>query len=151
MGERMKSCLSCGAEANDDEIVCFKCGHKFARRTSAPATATPAEPAPSGLAIFGWLMLLAGAVTAAASFAIDTTVPTTMPSSLGYGLTTTTEINNLGLMQRQTMVLAIGLVIALVGAMFIAAGAVVSELRKNTPRGATTSDGQPVGEGLSEG
>lgn len=82
------------------------------------------------LAIGGLLLALA------AAFLFDTTATSSVPSPLGYGITNTTTVHNIGLMQQQELLFVGGCALFLAGVILGAAGEISDAMRRAQP-GAT--------------
>jgi hypothetical protein len=81
------------------------------------------------ISTFGRCLLVAGALVSGGSFTMRTTVSTSMRSGLDYGASMPSEISNLGLLHLRALVMDAGIGMAIVGAIFVAAGMIVAELR----------------------
>lgn len=110
-----KNCPNCGSEHLEDADVC-ECGHIFARAQWA---------APPRLAGKGWTLSIVGDLIAIfALFFFDPSVP-------NYSSEFADRINNTGLMQQQLMIFLVGCFMALTGAIFLAADAIIVANRSN--------------------
>ena len=131
----MKVCRKCANEISAEAEVCPICrthqssGQRVEK--AKPATAETSSEHRSSLPIstFGRCLLVAGALFSGGSFTMRTTVSTSMPSGLDYGTSTPSEVSNLGLLHLRALVMDAGIGMAIVGAIFVAAGMIVAELR----------------------
>ena len=136
------TCPKCGADQPAEWNDCV-CGYVFgSEHSELPVAhqdaaeefgATSAGAPSSGLLAAGTVLMIVSALLALwAIFGYDPSVPNPS-SSLLPGETEypgTLRINNIGLLQRQQMLFELGLAGLVVGAILIAAGSLVDQLRK---------------------
>ena len=106
-----RQCPMCGTDQRDGEQAC-QCGYVFSTpgQTGRIGEPTSDAAAPSWGAAVGWVLMAGGIVAVAASFLMTVTVEGS------YG----SETYNIGLMQKQMMVLACGLASAVSGVIVLA-------------------------------
>lgn len=131
----MKNCPMCSKEFPDSVPACG-CGYAFSTlagdSTAVPLTEeTAAEEGLGTLSIAGALMTIVGGAITALSFGMKTSVATDVPYGSGIleGLTRSSEVVNIGLLQQQTMVFQGGVALAFAGVMYLAAGGIVGAIR----------------------
>jgi hypothetical protein len=98
----------------------------------------------------GMVMMVVGAIVSLASFLMGTSVHT--DSSYAYGsYTPASDVINIGLLQQQQLVFAIGAALFVAGAVLLGAGAIVAELRAGArPLGLMGDVDAPVPRNESE-
>lgn len=107
----VRQCPLCGTPQVPGERVC-QCGYEFSGNATGGADVSASVPSTgtaSSHGTIGLLLIGAGLIVCAIAFFL----PTTIDSYDG------SQTYNLGLMQRQMMVLACGLASAVVGAIFM--------------------------------
>lgn len=78
--------------------------------------------------VLGGVIAGVGVVGSLLSLGMPTSISTSVPSSLGYGLTDTSEVLNIGLLQKQAFAFHAGLALVIAGVVLFAAGAILERL-----------------------
>lgn len=112
----------CGTDAPGDAATCNKCGYAFGGAGSASKSASEPARNAGGMTIFGWIFTVVGAGIGALAAFRPISVPA--DSTELYAR----EIVNIGLVQSQTMLAALGGVLFVAGVILIAAGAIVTAI-----------------------
>jgi len=93
----------------------------------------------------GWgiALMAVGGLTALVAFFLETSVSTTSYSGSLYGLSTTSDVVNLSLLQRQTLVFGSGAALFIAGAILLGAGAILEQLGRAAAGAAGTGAIEP--------
>jgi hypothetical protein len=94
--------------------------------------------------VLGSLIAAIGVITSLLSLRMTTTVTTSVPSALGYGITDSSEVHNLGLLQNQAFVFSAGLAVFICGTVLFATGLILEQIA--APVRPSTASVEPAAE-----
>lgn len=131
----MPKCDNCGLTRRPDKDACI-CGFEFITgyyEAAARDRERVANAPGASIYLPSWILVAVGLVILFIAFNFETTVSTKVPydSSLLSGLTRTSEVQNIGLLQKQMMLFHGGALVVLAGIICIAIGTAVKALRKS--------------------
>lgn len=137
----MASCPICGDYRIPSAATC-KCGYEYqlpyeAAENGSDVISVQNERlgSTSEITISGWLLVAIGAVLTFLAINFRTTITTTVPYGDGVlsGITRSSEVQNIGLLQQQMMIFQGGALLILAGVLCIAIGAALTALKPIRP------------------
>ncbi|PJG48841.1 hypothetical protein CAF53_11760 [Sphingobium sp. LB126] len=140
----MPKCENCGLTRRPDKDICI-CGFEFTTgyyEAAARDRERVANAPGASIYVPGWILVVIGLVALVIAFNVQTTVSAEVPydSSLLSGLTHTSEVQNIGLLQKQMMLFqggALAVLAGIIAAHRSAAGAMGEAAARG---GATAAD-----------